>query len=164
MASRTQTDIHTYTSCNAVMLVWGSLRLAPMNVYLVGMSHHLIDIDLLEACRDEFHRRLKVYHAWKMKNKKQTHTTMTQEQRAPQEVIQAGQLYIPFAPVNLGVVVANYFKPFQLLPTFTSCEAPFQLLPTFTSCEPPFQLLPTFTSCEPPFQLLPTFTSCEPPF
>jgi len=94
MASRMQTDIHTHASCNAVMLVWGSLRLAPMNVYLVGMSHHLIDIDLLEACRDEFHRRLKVYHAWKMKNKKQTHTTMTQEQRAPQEVMQAGQLYI----------------------------------------------------------------------
>ena len=54
------------------------------------MSLDLTDIDLLEACRDEFHRRLKVYHAWKMKNKKQTHTT-TQEQRAPQEVVQAGQ-------------------------------------------------------------------------
>jgi len=26
------------------------------------------DMDLLEACREEFHRRLKVYHAWKMKN------------------------------------------------------------------------------------------------
>uniref|UniRef100_A0AAX7VQT7 Unconventional myosin-VI n=1 Tax=Astatotilapia calliptera TaxID=8154 RepID=A0AAX7VQT7_ASTCA len=29
------------------------------------------DIDLLAACREEFHRRLKVYHAWKSKNKKQ---------------------------------------------------------------------------------------------
>jgi myosin-6 len=28
------------------------------------------DVDLLEACREEFHRRLKVYHAWKMKNMK----------------------------------------------------------------------------------------------
>ena len=28
------------------------------------------DIELLEACREEFHRRLKVYHAWKAKNKK----------------------------------------------------------------------------------------------
>jgi len=28
------------------------------------------DIELLEACREEFHRRLKVYHAWKMKNAK----------------------------------------------------------------------------------------------
>jgi myosin-6 len=26
------------------------------------------DIELLEACREEFHRRLKVYHAWKLKN------------------------------------------------------------------------------------------------
>lgn len=26
------------------------------------------DVDLLEACREEFHRRLKVYHAWKTKN------------------------------------------------------------------------------------------------
>ena len=30
------------------------------------------DLDLLEACREEFHRRLKVYHAWKSKNKKQS--------------------------------------------------------------------------------------------
>lgn len=30
------------------------------------------DIELLEACREEFHRRLKVYHAWKSKNKKQS--------------------------------------------------------------------------------------------
>ncbi|XP_013775253.1 unconventional myosin-VI-like [Limulus polyphemus] len=28
------------------------------------------DLDLLEACREEFHRRLKVYHAWKRKNLK----------------------------------------------------------------------------------------------
>ena len=27
---------------------------------------------MLEACREEFHRRLKVYHDWKMKNKKRT--------------------------------------------------------------------------------------------
>jgi len=29
------------------------------------------DLELLESCREEFHRRLKVYHAWKSKNKKQ---------------------------------------------------------------------------------------------
>lgn len=27
-----------------------------------------VDVDLLEACREEFHRRLKVYHNWKQKN------------------------------------------------------------------------------------------------
>ncbi|XKL69082.1 hypothetical protein PGB90_006851 [Kerria lacca] len=30
------------------------------------------DIQLLEACKAEFHRRLKVYHAWKAKNNKKT--------------------------------------------------------------------------------------------
>merc|ERR1712013_266319 len=32
------------------------------------------DIELLEACREEFHRRLKVYHAWKARNKKKNTT------------------------------------------------------------------------------------------
>jgi myosin-6 len=39
------------------------------------------DIDLLEACREEFHRRLKVYHAWKMKNMNKAKTKA--ETRAP---------------------------------------------------------------------------------
>ena len=34
------------------------------------------DIDLLEACREEFHRRLKVYHAWKAKNRKKNNSSM----------------------------------------------------------------------------------------
>uniref|UniRef100_A0A8C9RPH6 Unconventional myosin-VI n=1 Tax=Scleropages formosus TaxID=113540 RepID=A0A8C9RPH6_SCLFO len=38
------------------------------------------DIELLAACREEFHRRLKVYHAWKSKNKKRNTDS---EQRAP---------------------------------------------------------------------------------
>ena len=32
------------------------------------------DVELLDACREEFHRRLKVYHAWKSKHKKQVQT------------------------------------------------------------------------------------------
>ena len=39
------------------------------------------DIELLEACREEFHRRLKVYHAWKMKNAKKAKEA--EEGRAP---------------------------------------------------------------------------------
>ncbi|CAL8273108.1 unnamed protein product [Merluccius merluccius] len=39
------------------------------------------DIELLAACREEFHRRLKVYHAWKSKNKKRTDEG--DNQRAP---------------------------------------------------------------------------------
>ncbi|XP_063772915.1 unconventional myosin-VI isoform X6 [Pseudophryne corroboree] len=42
------------------------------------------DIELLAACREEFHRRLKVYHAWKSKNKKRNAET---EQRAPKSVM-----------------------------------------------------------------------------
>ncbi|XP_063299080.1 unconventional myosin-VI isoform X3 [Pelobates fuscus] len=41
------------------------------------------DIELLAACREEFHRRLKVYHAWKSKNKKRNTET---EERAPKSV------------------------------------------------------------------------------
>uniref|UniRef100_A0A182RH91 Myosin motor domain-containing protein n=1 Tax=Anopheles funestus TaxID=62324 RepID=A0A182RH91_ANOFN len=45
------------------------------------------DIELLEACRHEFHRRLKVYHAWKAKNRKRT--TMDENERAPRSVMEA---------------------------------------------------------------------------
>ncbi|XP_017274365.1 myosin VIb isoform X1 [Kryptolebias marmoratus] len=42
------------------------------------------DIDLLAACREEFHRRLKVYHAWKSKNKKRDDDSSYQ--RAPKSI------------------------------------------------------------------------------
>jgi myosin-6 len=43
-----------------------------------------VDVELLEACREEFHRRLKVYHAWKTKNNnKKSRPGST---RAPSEV------------------------------------------------------------------------------
>nr|CAD7257110.1 unnamed protein product [Timema shepardi] len=45
------------------------------------------DIELLEACRIEFHRRLKVYHAWKAKNKRRT--IMDENERAPRSVMDA---------------------------------------------------------------------------
>jgi myosin VI len=50
------------------------------------------DIELLEACRHEFHRRLKVYHAWKAKNRKRT--TMDENERAPKSVMEAGKFRI----------------------------------------------------------------------
>lgn len=42
----------------------------------------------LKACRHEFHRRLKVYHAWKAKNRKRT--TMDENERAPRSIMEAG--------------------------------------------------------------------------
>ena len=44
------------------------------------------DIELLEGCREEFHRRLKVYHAWKAKNKKKN-STFNEAMRAPNSII-----------------------------------------------------------------------------
>merc|ERR1719283_518979 len=44
------------------------------------------DIELLEGCREEFHRRLKVYHAWKAKNKKKN-STFNETMRAPTSII-----------------------------------------------------------------------------
>merc|ERR1719186_111499 len=44
------------------------------------------DIELLEACREEFHRRLKVYHAWKAKNKKKN-STFDENMRAPTSIL-----------------------------------------------------------------------------
>uniref|UniRef100_A0A7N6B8W9 Unconventional myosin-VI n=1 Tax=Anabas testudineus TaxID=64144 RepID=A0A7N6B8W9_ANATE len=46
------------------------------------------DIELLAACREEFHRRLKVYHTWKAKNKKRNTDT---EQRAPKSITDYAQ-------------------------------------------------------------------------
>eukprot|EP00058_Branchiostoma_floridae_P027074 XP_002612565.1 hypothetical protein BRAFLDRAFT_122181 [Branchiostoma floridae] len=48
------------------------------------------DVELLEACREEFHRRLKVYHAWKTKNKKRT--AGQEDERAPDSVMQGQSL------------------------------------------------------------------------
>ncbi|XP_044011291.1 myosin heavy chain 95F isoform X2 [Aphidius gifuensis] len=44
------------------------------------------DIELLEACRHEFHRRLKVYHAWKARNRRRT--TMDENERAPKSIME----------------------------------------------------------------------------
>uniref|UniRef100_A0A672I4D5 Unconventional myosin-VI n=1 Tax=Salarias fasciatus TaxID=181472 RepID=A0A672I4D5_SALFA len=46
------------------------------------------DIELLAACREEFHRRLKVYHAWKSKNKKRTDDGS--DLRAPKSITDYG--------------------------------------------------------------------------
>ncbi|XP_059475767.1 myosin heavy chain 95F isoform X2 [Neocloeon triangulifer] len=54
------------------------------------------DIELLEACRVEFHRRLKVYHAWKAKNKRRS--TMEENERAPRSIME--QANKPLLHVN----------------------------------------------------------------
>uniref|UniRef100_A0A3Q2PHA5 Unconventional myosin-VI n=1 Tax=Fundulus heteroclitus TaxID=8078 RepID=A0A3Q2PHA5_FUNHE len=70
------------------------------------------DIELLAACREEFHRRLKVYHAWKSKNKKRN---AEPEQRAPKSVLDyAQQNLAPPIPARQHDVAMNrqqrYFR------------------------------------------------------
>ena len=48
-------------------------------------------MELLDACREEFHRRLKVYHAWKTKNKKKAASTDNDDDRAPDAVMDQGR-------------------------------------------------------------------------
>ncbi|XP_077297660.1 myosin heavy chain 95F jaguar isoform X2 [Arctopsyche grandis] len=66
------------------------------------------DIELLEACRHEFHRRLKVYHAWKAG--KQKRTTMAESERAPRSVMEAAK--VPRVQQKAGAPTAQhrYFK------------------------------------------------------
>lgn len=63
----------------------------------------LVDIELLAACREEFHRRLKVYHAWKSKNKKRNTDT---EMRAPKSVTDYGKIW-SFFPKRTVCTVAE---------------------------------------------------------
>jgi myosin-6 len=56
-----------------------------------------LDIELLDGCREEFHRRLKVYHAWKLKNRKGKNPAVTNnqnndmdEERAPKDILNNG--------------------------------------------------------------------------
>ncbi|XP_046963537.1 myosin heavy chain 95F isoform X1 [Vanessa cardui] len=66
------------------------------------------DIELLEACRHEFHRRLKVYHAWKARNARKS--TLAEQERAPQSVLDAAKA--PRLPARGEVLGARhrYFR------------------------------------------------------
>lgn len=73
------------------------------------------DLELLDACREEFHRRLKVYHSWKTKNKKQGKAgEKSGDQRAPLEVEANAQTPQPpaRAPPSKGPQDSNqrYFR------------------------------------------------------
>ncbi|MCJ8749990.1 hypothetical protein PDJAM_G00193930 [Pangasius djambal] len=70
------------------------------------------DIELLAACREEFHRRLKVYHAWKSKNKKRNTEA---EQRTPKSLTDYAQNYMaPPVPARQHEILMNrqqrYFR------------------------------------------------------
>lgn len=56
------------------------------------------DIELLEACRQEFQRRLKVYHQWKKTNKARGTGQEGAAQRAPQDIMAAAENAPPLPP------------------------------------------------------------------
>ncbi|XP_015432776.1 PREDICTED: myosin heavy chain 95F isoform X3 [Dufourea novaeangliae] len=73
------------------------------------------DIELLEACRHEFHRRLKVYHAWKARNRRRT--TMDENERAPKSIMEAAAVFVsaaktPRTPMKQTIVESSqrYFR------------------------------------------------------
>ena len=69
-----------------------------------------LDIELLDACREEFHRRLKVYHSWKIKNKKQAGQENS-EQRAPQAVLANGENVFEYN-YAIPLVIRTLFRNF----------------------------------------------------
>lgn len=81
----------------------------------------LIEEKYFQACRHEFHRRLKVYHAWKAKNRKRT--TMDENERAPKSVMDAANK-TPRAQQKVAVLSESsqrYFRiPFVRPATLTS--------------------------------------------
>ena len=70
----------------------------------------LLDIELLEACREEFHRRLKMYHEWKQKNASQSQDA---DFRAPQIVLDTGLLLGHHVlPICVICSLTSLFQPF----------------------------------------------------
>lgn len=90
------------------------------------------DVELLEACREEFHRRLKVYHAWKARNQSRGGggggggpgnnagpsgrpsgggpDLMEEQQRAPKSVYQHQHIYPNNAPSPTPSDSQRYFR------------------------------------------------------
>ncbi|CAF2121889.1 unnamed protein product [Rotaria magnacalcarata] len=66
------------------------------------------DLELLDTCREEFHRRLKIYHAWKAKNRKGTNPSVNDksddldEERAPEDILNNGKLLSIFTEIMLA--------------------------------------------------------------
>lgn len=73
------------TSCDIELLEVYYILLSIFFVYIFYKNEFYI---YDKACRHEFHRRLKVYHAWKAKNRKRT--TMDENERAPRSIMEAG--------------------------------------------------------------------------
>ena len=70
------------------------------------------EVELLESCREEFHRRLKVYHAWKTKNKKRV--TVQSDERAPKAVMDNGKTLFTLNSFSNQRKNRSFFRMFHL--------------------------------------------------
>ncbi|KAG9511399.1 Unconventional myosin-VI, partial [Fragariocoptes setiger] len=74
------------------------------------------DLELLEACKQEFHRRLKVYHAWKSKHARSSPNDKCgtgEELRAPFSVMGA---YDDSSEITMGNGVGNHEQRYFRIP------------------------------------------------
>jgi len=71
------------------------------------------DIELLEACREEFHRRLKVYHAWKARNKKKN-SSFDDSMRAPTSILSEANKSSNILQDNKKPVVSHGQRYFRI--------------------------------------------------
>lgn len=100
------------TSCDIELLEVYNI----FTIIILIIIHHLICyiFKIIKACRHEFHRRLKVYHAWKAKNRKRT--TMEENERAPKSVMEAASKAPPRVQPKQEITasVHRYFRiPFM---------------------------------------------------
>ncbi|VDO63910.1 unnamed protein product [Heligmosomoides polygyrus] len=70
------------------------------------------DMELLLACKEEFHRRLRIYNAWKSRN--QAERDPSAPPRAPNAVYAIAERSVIAPQVNPALVMQRYFKvPFS---------------------------------------------------
>ena len=66
---------------------------------------------IVESCREEFHRRLKVYHAWKAKNRKMkgaVNNNSDENMRAPSSVLAAANTgAISKGNLSISIIAAS---------------------------------------------------------
>lgn len=87
---------HTYAQLRDIINTSCGKKTKRKKRNILGCVSYVQDVELLDACREEFHRRLKAYHAWKTKNRKGKNSAMPEdpseleEHRAPTDILNNG--------------------------------------------------------------------------
>lgn len=89
---------HTYAQLRDIINTsCGKSSVCTEKIEINGFVCGILDLELLDACREEFHRRLRVYHEWKSKNRKGKNPSAPtdkedelDEDRAPKAILNNG--------------------------------------------------------------------------